>query len=389
MSAPRAIVAILTLCSLPLVVHAQAPAAPAAALTLSPLNERTVTVNNVEVLQRDSTARLKFGPRDYAIQYRVRQDKATGKIDVIEGAVGMPLPCSCNWYHSGFLFINLNGQDVALTALSSIIAAESGDRAILDLVWHHELANVRLRFVGLPNHDALFCEATLEPKQEIKTLSLTLRCYPSYFTSYNKRVGARRIQTPAALVEENKRQKLAPADGWWALYYDEVFDVAKGEGEGPCAMLMPPDQPTEISYEPGGYAVNTVIAYPPTTRKLRLAFWDFKGDTNAAALARLRACAQQVLGELQTLDFTPQVVRDFDFATLRAEVDRALQSDAVRKSLGPKLDQVLEWMRQVEPALKDDAGAGAVEAQERLLQAHATYRDFIWEIRLAELVNEL
>lgn len=389
MSAPRAIVAGLFLAILPLSVHAQEVAVPQATVTLSPMSERTVTVNNVEMLQRDCTGRFQFGPRGYAIQYRVRQDKTTGKIDVIEGAVGMPLPCSCNWYHSGFLFIHLNGQDIALTPLSSMIVAESGERAILDLVWHHELANVRLRFVGLPNHDCLLCEVTLEPKQEIKSLSLTLRCYPSFFTSFYKRVGGRRVQTPTALVEENKRQRLAPTDGWWALYYDEVFDVARGEGEGPCAMLLLPDQPTEISYEPGGYAVNTVISYPPTTRNLRLAFWDFKGETNAAALARLKECADQIRGELQTLDFTPQAVRSFDLATLRAEVDRALQSDAVRKSLGPKLEQALEWMRQVEPALQTGAGANAVEAQERLLQAQTTYRDFIWEVRLAELLQEL
>jgi hypothetical protein len=374
---------------IPLAAYAQAPAAPRATVTLSPMNERTVTVNNVEMVQRDCIGRFQFGPREYAIQYRVRQDKTTGKIDVIEGAVGMPLPCSCNWYHSGFLFLYLNGQDIALRPLSSMMVAESGDRAILDMVWHHELANVRLRFVGLPDHDCLFCEITLEPKQEIKSLSLTLRCYPSFFTSFYKRVGARRIQTPTALVEENKRQKFAPADGWWALYYDEVFDVAKGEGEGPCAMLLLPDQPTEISYEPGGYAVNTVITYPPSTRTLRLAFWDFKGETNAAALARLKETADQVRGQLQTLDFTPQAVRDFDLAGLRTEVERALQSDAVRKALGAKLDEVQEWVRQVEPALQAEGGANAVEAQERLLQAQAKYRDFIWEIRLAELLKDL
>ena len=125
------------------------------------------------------------------------------------------------------------------------------------------------------------------------------------------------------------------------------------------------------------------------TRRLRLAFWDFKGDTNAAALTRLKECADQTRGELQTLDFTPQAVRDFDLAGLRTEVERALQSDAVRKALGAKLDEVQEWVRQVEPALQAEGGANAVEAQERLLQAQAKYRDFIWEIRLAKLLKDL
>jgi hypothetical protein len=66
-SALRAVVALLTLSMLPVAVHAQTPAAPQATVTLSPMSERDVTVNNVEMLQRDSTARFKFGPRDYAI----------------------------------------------------------------------------------------------------------------------------------------------------------------------------------------------------------------------------------------------------------------------------------------------------------------------------------
>ena len=222
--------------------------------------------------------------------------------------------------------------------------AERGNRAVLDMVWRDQLANVRVRFLGLPQHDHLDCEIALDPKRPIHSIDLRLMCYPSYFTSFNHRDGARRIRTPATLVEQGKRVALSPKDNWWAVYYDEIFDVAKGEGDGPCAMLLAPEEPAELTVDPGSYAVTTRIRYPAAARRMHLAFWDFKGKSNAEAMARLQSGAEQLRQELGQLDFTPVPIRGVDLASLRLDVHRAVQSEAVRAALGTKTAEIQAWL---------------------------------------------
>jgi hypothetical protein len=190
-------------------------------------------------------------------------------------------------------------------------------------------------------------------------------------------------------VEQGRSVTLPAKDNWWGVYYDEVFDVAKGEGDGPCGLLLVPDGATQIALEPGSYGVGTRIAYAPHVRRIRLAFWDFTGKTNAGALARVRTGADAVRKELAALDFTPDAVRGVDVAALRAEVRRALQSDAVRKSLGPKVAAVRAWLEQYGPVLEKRQPGAGIEAEQRLLQSIDKYRDFSWEVKLAELLEKL
>ncbi|MCE5216348.1 hypothetical protein LLH03_04860 [bacterium] len=367
-------------------VATQAQTGPAT-VVLAPVSERQLTEPGL--VSREQSARFSFGPIPYSISYRVRVDKNRNVIVPSEGYLGMPLPTSCNWYGGGFLTVTLNGQDIGMTPAGSVIVSQTGSQAILDLVWHHAIATVRVRFVGLPGRDRLYCEISFDPKQEIKSLALGLRCYPSFFTSWYKRDGARLIQTPTATIRQGEAAKLPARDQWWALYSDDVFDVAKGEGEGPCAMMYLPGQPSEVNYAPGSYAVDTTLVYPASTRQLRLAFWDLKGSTNAEALARMQAEAETTRQELEQTDFTPEVVRSFDVAALQAEVDRALASPEIRRTLGSRLSEVEAWVTRYGPALRQRDANPGIEAEETLLQSLQTYQSFIWEVRLAELLSEL
>jgi hypothetical protein len=71
---------------------------------------------------RSQTATFTLDKLRYAIKYSVRLDADHGdRILPSEGYLGMPLPSSCNWYHSGFMFILLDGDDIgARTPLSSM-----------------------------------------------------------------------------------------------------------------------------------------------------------------------------------------------------------------------------------------------------------------------------
>ena len=363
-----------------------------AGVSLSPTEERSLGdyAGHQNHRFRQITANFSFGKNPYAISYQACVDPAHGdQVAPLEGYIGMPQPCSTGWYHSGFLFIQLNGQDIGTTPLGSMTVAESGNRGILDMVWHHPTANVRVRFLGLPEHDGLYCEIALEPKQEITSIVVLARCYPSFFTSWNHRDGARRIQTPSALVEQGTSVTVPATDNWWAVYYDEVFDVANGEGDGPCALMLLPQEATDIQLSPQSYAVDTRITYPPGERRLHLAFWKFPGRPNAEVLTAVREDATAIRGELETTDFTPAAVKDLDIAALRAEVERATRSEAVKAYLGDRLAEVRGWLDESAPALQQPAAAPSIEAEEKLLASVGKYYGFMWEVRLAELLAGL
>ena len=249
--------------------------------------------------------------------------------------------------------------------------------------------DVRIRFLGLPGEDHLMCEIAVEPKQELTSLELMTRCYPSFFTAWHKRKGARRVQTPTVVVKQGEKPKLPASEAWWAVYSDDTFDVAKGEGEGPCAMMLLPNEARDVTFLPSNYPVETRIAYPPTCRRIRLAFWDFKGKTNAEALARVQGSAEELRQRLDTLDFTPRAVTSFDFAAARAQLKKALESEAIRELLGPKVADVTAWFEQYGSGLGSSTGPPTIRTEAEVLQSIDKLTAFIWEVRLAELVSDL
>lgn len=365
---------------------------PVALVQLQEPTERNLSADSKDHpghLFREQTATFDLGDVDYRIAYKACVDPAHGdQVAPLEGYLGMPGPSSCNWYHGGFLAIHLNGRDIGATPLSSMTVVENTGRAIMDMVWRDQAADVRVRIVGLPGRDYLICEVALDPVAEITSVGLKLRCYPSFFTSYHKRDGARRVQTPATLIEQGANETLPADENWWAVYYDEVFDVERGEGEGPCALLLPPGQATEIRLAPGGYSVETALDFPAHTRRIRLAVWDYHGRTNADALASMRAGAEAVRRELDQADFTPEALTTFDVATAREEVQWALGSAPARELLGDTAAEIQEWLTDYAPALEAATAGAGVRAQEDLLRAVSAYDDFRWQIRLSRLLVE-
>ena len=339
-------------------------------------------------VSRSRTATLQLGANEYRIKYSVATEEGQpDRVFPVEGYLGMPVPCSTGWYHSGFLFIRINGQDIGSTPLSSMTVVEEGERGTVDLVWHHEAASVRARLIGLAGDDKLLVEIAIQPKTEITAVSVVARCYPSFFTSWHKRVGARRVQTPGALVMEGEPQTLPAADNWWLAYYDEVFDVARGEGDGPCAMAVLPEEAAEIKVEPGGYAVTTTVTYRPEVRRMRLAFWEFGGEENATVLGAMPAKALAAAEALRTGDFTPQRLAATDFAALHKEIAAVLASPGGRAALGDRAQKIAAWLDEHAPLLGQPPAQADVAAAEKLLAAIDQYREHYWEVKLAQLLD--
>jgi len=366
---------------------------PAAIVDLGPVQTQALdqAPSGQAKVHRSQLAKFTLGQCRFGIQYHATVDPAhPDQLLPSEGYLGMPEPSSSNWYHGGFVFVLVNGQDIGRrTPLSSMTVSERTRRAMVDLVWHDPLADVRVRFLGLPGRDHLLCEIALDPKEPIHAVELHLACYPSYFTSWNKRDGARRIRTPSTLVEQGRPVTLPAAKNWWGVYYDEVFDVAKGEGEGPCAMLLLPEEATQIAFNPGSYGVTTRVSYPAQTRRMRLAFWDFHAQANAPSLARLQSGADLVRKELAAVDFTPAAIKNLDVKALRAELQHALQSETIRKALAGKTQEIRAWLDQSAPLLESSGGKPTIRAEELLVQSVEKYERFRWELKLAELLSTL
>lgn len=336
----------------------------------------------------EQKATLDLGKVTYGIKYGACIDDAHAPgVGHLEGYLGMPLPHACNWYHSGFMRIVVNGQDIGATRLSSMAAVESGERAIVDLVWHHQVADVRARFVGLPGEDHIYCEIAIEPKEEVRSIEARLVCYPSFFTSWHGRNGARRVKTPAALVVQDERQVLPAAENWWAVYYDEVFDVAKHEGEGPCAMMVLPADAQEIHFHPQSYPCLTTVVFDPSARRLRMAFWDFVDRTNADVLAAMPGEAEEARRLLETADFTPAAFKLVGAAETLAEVENALKRPNVREQLGARAEEIEKWLSDTRPLLTDPALQQTITGQEKLAVAVQRFNEFVWELKIAELLD--
>jgi hypothetical protein len=339
---------------------------------------------------RERMARFMGMKTRFAIAYKAgyREDLPDEAFPV-EGYIGMPLPSPCNWYHSGFLKVMVNGRDVGRTALASLTVAEVGKRGILDLVWHPPTGAVRVRFLALPNDDRLFCEVRVDPTEKNCRLQLDLRCYPSFFTSYHHRKGDRRIITPATEVKEGEKQELGLDANGWAFYEDRVFDPDRGEGVGACAMLVGAADGARIRHAPGGYAVSTHLDFAPGTRTARLVFWDFTGTGNAEALRHLREQAPATRRELAALDFTPTRIAKADFTTLSRDVETAIDEAAKVEGSETLVKQARAWMASLpeESARRGkERGILAEEAMARWLDEYHTFR---WQLRLAVLLSRI
>jgi len=333
------------------------------------------------------TARFVWNVGSYSITYKACVDAShRPEVVPIEGYIGMPTPSSSNWYHSGFLFLRVNGKEIGRAPLSSIQVSETGDRAMVDLVWHHPSADVRVRFAALPGGPPLYVEAAIDPREPVKSIQVLLRCYPSFFTSWHHRVGARRIRTPSTAVVQGAKETFPAANHWWAVYYDDIFDVQKGEGDGPCGLVFPPDEPTSIYFDVGSYAVTTTLDYPPTTRRLHWAFWDFQGMENSRVLAEMPQRAEAALATLRTMDFVPEGLKTLDLDAIQADLGRAQRLAEPPPELRKSIARIQELLQQPDQLADAPVSQWSINIQERLLQLGGIYREFHWQSLLYELL---
>jgi hypothetical protein len=320
----------------------------------------------------------------YAIRYTADVDKAHAPyVSPVEGYIGMPQPSACNWYHGGFMRVIIDGDDIGRYPLGDFSALDSGDRGLVRMVWDYPGGQVRISFVLEPGARDLQCQVLLRPKTKPKSVVVALVCYPSAFTSWMHRKGAREITTPASRVLEGEDKTLPGAQNWWAFYDDGVFDVARGEGEGPCGMLAVPKQVKTARFQPSDYPITTTLDLDPDQTDFRFAFWDMPRVTNADGLKLMQTGAAPVLAHLLIEDFRPMIVQSPNVDALRAELAKIVAA------VGPS-----DMTKKAEAALSEAAQSleaarqGDWQAEKKLAALLRQYDEMVWDLRISALFAE-
>jgi len=303
-----------------------------------------------------------------------------------EGNFGMPAPVSANWYWGGFFQVLINGTNATAYRVQDARVIESGARAAFQTIWAHPDATVGLRLMMLPGSNHVLADLVWKSTQDaaLETVEVRLTCYPSFFTAAKNRVGERHCQTPRTDVAQPKTLELEPAHDTYLYYYDTVFDMARGEGLGPCAALVAPKGVLGGSVQVGGYAVTSLLKLKPEAAGARLAFYDFSGLTNADAEAYLKAHAAEDLATLERTDFRPAAARDLDPEELQAQVATLLTEAADDgDAMKPQFDELIAKAQD----LKARAADGDWVAEAGLATLLVDSADMMWKLRAFAALN--
>ena len=333
------------------------------------------------------TITLQSGEKTYAFGISGCQDPShEGKHPCAEGNFGMPAPSSANWYWGGFLRAMVNGSDATVCDIRDLRVLEVGARGAFQIVWAHPDAEVGLRLMMQPGANHVEGQLVWKPQPDktVQAISVQLTCYPSFFTAARNRQGERHCQTPRVDQAEPTTLEIRPGQDTYLYYYDAVFDVAKGEGDGPCAVVLDTAAIQGGRVEIGGYAVLTSLDLKPEVGEARLALYDFTGSTNAKAEEYLKSRATADLDELLQADFRPGPVRLLEPDRLRAEALKILEDAGEDgKALEGRVHELLSKI----DAQKAAADGGDWIAEADLATALTDSQDLFWKLRTFAALN--
>jgi len=305
-----------------------------------------------------------------------------------EGYIGMPRPVSCNWYAGGFFDLQLNGETIGTTPVSSLTGYGSGDRGTADFVFDTPVSLVRIRFVALDGGDCLYAQVLLEPKQEITSARVLTRCYPSAFVSNSER----HVLTPTRDLVQGERAELDLTNEWWTLYYDRVYDAGFAgptyRGVGSCGMLWLPEQTQSTGFTVGSYGTETAFTLDPARREFRFIFFDYTGTSNADAQADLQTRGAVLLEELSGFSFTDPTLAAWPLAEKRAEIEQVLASMPEEQDAAAQYER---WGKELEAqlGLLRSERAGSIMAEAEAARIIGEWEQGLPELKLEALLSRI
>lgn len=335
------------------------------------------------------TITLYTGATKYGLRYIIARDPERPGVAIPgEGYIGMSDPTGANWYTGGFFDLQLNGKSIGTTPIHSLTGRSSGNRGTADFVFDAPEALVRIRFVALEQGDCLFAQVLLEPKEEITSVRLRTRCYPSGFISDSER----HVMTPVRDFTQGEQADLDVANEWWTLYYDRVYDAGFAgparKGVGPCSMLWLPEQTESVGFTVAGYGIDTGFALKPDALEYRFIFFDHAGRKNADAMEMLQAHGEALRQELADFVFVDPALTEWPLEEKRAEIERVLATMPEEQEMAANYQQWALELEQHFQAVRS-APAGAIMAEAEAARIIADWEAGLPELRLRDLLNRI
>ena len=256
-----------------------------------------------------TTINLATGVADYQFEYACLRDDQGRRVEAGQplAELGMPKPSAANWYSGGFLDVVLQGTGLVNVAPEITTLQRPAGRAGVQFVWPHPAGKVTAQFLTCSFDPYLYVLLELPPGA---TREIKLLCYPNSFAPPRDRW----LTTAARDLphRDNLREDLAAAERAWVLYSDRSADPLRPPANGPCGLVLLPDQVAGVRLEMGvaerpdwpamqNYGVLTTVTPAANATRLGFALLDCAPTTWRQAREQLAADAPTVQGRLREL----------------------------------------------------------------------------------------
>lgn len=324
----------------------------------------------------------------YTIKYTscVDDEAHPGQRFGYEGYIGMPGPNSCNWYHGGFLFIDLDDKSVGRVPMIDMSVTENTSRALFQMVWDTPEGLVVVKFLRLPGEDVINASIAWKPPagKSLKSVKIKARCYPCFFTSTSDRI----LVTPNATTHQRReRVPISPDKDTFLFYADTNYDAAiSKQGFGPCALIFTKDPVDSAAVNVGPYAVDSFFTLKPDAGEARFIFVDFAKRTNADALNFLRTNADALRRRLTSLSFISNNIASFDTVARKAEIDRLLaQAGEDAKSIREPILKSFAELASLKGAV---TGIDSWKSERDFTDAYERFSQLLYRLKIEAMMNE-
>jgi len=277
------------------------------------VSEQSVTV---PALQEDVLT-LGTGIADMRVAYKRYRNAAPGfpgeHPSLTSSSMGVGIgvsPDPWHWHYADSTRIFVNGKSVFADREAVKMDWREGlDYGRVHFTWDAPEANITLNIAVPGNRMVAYVEYLIEPKGEIDSIDIRLRCFPAaYAGGPDGRPSHRWVSTPGQSVEVRRGepgQKLPFTDqDGWVFFADKHHDYQYGRGFGPVGLVLAEgDGAITGEVIVTGYGVDAVLHCAPECRRVRFAMHAFTFYPNSHALETLKKRSEADQEILQTLSF--------------------------------------------------------------------------------------
>ncbi len=228
------------------------------------------------------------------------ENKYPGKIFpcIITGGVapadsGLGLGGS-SWYTHSFMGVTINRKRLNRVLVKEVKVIDNK----VELIWQPSWSFIKATFIALPGEDCLYLEITIDPKEEVKSLSIHFACSPGHYGIYTKKKIDRWISTSKRSIQHDpeKIAILDPQTEPWIFYFD-----TQNNRRGTGALFYLPEEVKEVKVNMPGSTIITSISYPPSTRKMHFIIYNFPDNYKKPedAYRYLKENGMELLGKLR------------------------------------------------------------------------------------------